>query len=141
MPPSQKLLSNHYFKVSVPGLDIGTFYECEGLSLEIEVFEWPEGGNNEFVHQLPGRTRYPKLRLAAGMTENDAMEKWLDKTRTAAELKEVTIELRSQDGQAKRAWTFADAYPVQWIGPSVAAGAAGMGQEYLEIVHSGLKRA
>ncbi len=140
MPPSQKLLSDHYFKVSVPGLDIGTFHECDGLTLEFDVFEWAEGGNNEFIHQLPGRARYPRLRLAAGMTDNNAMERWLEKTRTQAELKEVTIELRSQDGQSKRSWTFADAYPVQWVGPRVAAAASGMGQETLEIVHSGLKR-
>ena len=27
--------------------------------MEFDVFEWAEGGNNEFVHHLPGRVRYP----------------------------------------------------------------------------------
>ena len=33
--------------------------------MEFEVFEWAEGGNNEFVHHLPGRMRYPYLARAA----------------------------------------------------------------------------
>ena len=139
MPPSQRLISDHNFKVSVPGLDIGTFSVCEGLAMEFDVFEWAEGGNNEFIHHLPGRQRYPYLRLAGGMTENKAMQEWFEKTRDQAELKEVTIELRAQDGQSKRSWTFADAFPIKWSGPRIAADAGGMGVESLEIAHSGLK--
>ena len=139
MPPAQKLISDHTFKVSVSGLDIGTFHECDGLSMEFDVFEWAEGGNNEFVHHLPGRQRYPYLRLSAGLTENKAIQEWFEKTRDKAELKEVTIELSAQDGQAKRSWTFADAYPIRWTGPRIAAVSGGMGVETLEIAHSGLK--
>ena len=139
MLSTKALLSDHTFKVSVPGIDIGTFRECDGLSMEFDVFEWAEGGNNEFIHHLPGRVRYPYLRLAAGLTETDAMQKWFEKTRDKAELKEVTIELRSQDGKAKRAWTFADAFPVKWVGPRMAAASGAMGEETLEIAHSGLK--
>jgi len=141
MPPSQKILTNHNFKVKVPGLDIGTFRACEGLAMEFDVFEWAEGGNNEFIHHLPGRVRYPYLTLTGGMTENDAMQKWMEKTRDKADLKEVTIELQTQDGQAKRAWTFADAFPIKWTGPQVGAAAAGMSEETLEIAHAGLKMA
>ena len=75
------LISDHNFKLSVPGLDIGTFKVCHGLSMEFEVFEWAEGGNNEFIHHLPGRLRYPYLRLEAGLTEDDAVQKWFWATR------------------------------------------------------------
>jgi phage tail-like protein len=139
MPPAQKLISDHSFKVSVSGLDIGTFNECDGLSMEFDVFEWAEGGNNEFVHHLPGRQRYPYLRLSAGLTENKAIQEWFEKTRDKAELKEVTIELSAQDGKSKRSWKFADAFPIRWTGPRAAAGAGGMAVETLEIAHSGLK--
>ena len=71
--------------------------------MEFEVFEWAEGGNNEFVHHLPGRLRYPYLRLEAGLTEDDAMQKWFWATREKAELKEITVELQSQDGSKPRA--------------------------------------
>ena len=139
MPPAQKLISDHTFKVSVSGLDIGTFHECDGLSMEFDVFEWAEGGNNEFVHHLPGRQRYPYLRLSAGLTENKAIQEWFEKTREKAELKEVTIELTTQDGKSKRSWTFAEAFPIRWGGPRAAASSGGMAVETLEIAHSGLK--
>jgi phage tail-like protein len=141
MPPSTKLISDHHFKLSIPGLNIGTFKFCTGLMMHIEVFEWAEGGNNEFVHQLPGRIRYPYLTFEAGLTEEDAIQKWFEQTRTKAELKEITIELQTQDGTSRRAWTFADAWPVGWSGPTIAAASTNMGDEMLEIAHSGLKMA
>jgi phage tail-like protein len=137
--PSTKVLTNHHFKVSVPGLTIGTFRQCSGLSMEFDVFEWAEGGNNEFVHHLPGRMRYPYLTLLSGMTDDLAMQQWFWKTREQAELKEVTIELQTQDATTRRAWTFADAFPVRWTGPSIAADGSGLATESLEIAHSGLK--
>jgi phage tail-like protein len=137
--PSTRVLTSSHFKVSVPGLTIGTFRNCNGLSMEFDVFEWAEGGNNEFVHHLPGRMRYPYLTLSSGMTDDLAMQTWFWKTREQAELKEVTIELQTQDGQTKRAWSFADAFPVRWTGPGIAADATALSIETLEIAHSGLK--
>ena len=135
-----KVISDHYFTLSIPGVTVGAFNECRGLSMEYDVFEWAEGGNNEFVHHLPGRVRYPYLSLSSGMVDNDALQKWFGTTGTQPELKEVTVELTTQDGSAKRSWTFADAYPIKWTGPNIAAHGAGLATESLDIVHSGLKR-
>ena len=46
------------------------------------------------------------------------MQEWFWKTREQAELKEITVELQTQDGSTKRSWTFADAFPVRWSGPA-----------------------
>jgi phage tail-like protein len=135
------LFTDHYFKISVPGLDIGMFRECGGLTMEFDVFEWAEGGNNEFVHHLPGRLRYPYLSLTRGMTDQDALQKWFWQTRQQAELKEVTIELHTPAGDTTRAWTFGDAFPVRWSGPQVAAHGENVALESLDIAHSGLKAA
>ena len=133
------VITDHHFKVSVPGLTIGTFRQCNGLSMEFDVFEWAEGGNNEFIHHLPGRLRYPYLRLESGLTEDDAVQKWFWATRQKAELKEITVELQSQDASKSRSWTFADAFPIKWSGPTIAAASAAMSEEVIEIAHSGLK--
>src|SRR3954454_11710049 len=133
------LLSEHNFKVSIPGLDIGTFQNCNGLSMEFDVFEWAEGGNNEFIHHLPGRVRYPYLQLSAGMTDDKAMQEWFWKTREQAELKEIIVELTTQDGKTARSWSFTDAFPVRWSGPAIAAASHNMATESLDIAHSGLK--
>jgi len=136
-PPA--VLTDHHFKVAVPGLDIGMFHECTGLEMEFEVFQWPEGGNAEFIHQLPGRMRYPPLSLSRGLTDQAALQTWFWSTRQEPQLKEVSIELKTADGQVARSWTFADAFPVRWRGPRIAAAASGMAIESLDIVHSGLK--
>ena len=141
MPPpsSRRVLSDHYFRLSVPGLAIGTFMNCNGLSMEFDVFEWAEGGNNEFTHHLPGRVRYPYLQLSSGMTDDKAMQEWFWKTREQAELKEITVELTTQDGTTARSWSFTDAFPVRWSGPAIAAASHNLATESLDIAHSGLK--
>ena len=137
--PSSAIITDHYFRITIPGLEIGLFRECAGLSMEFEVFEWAEGGNNEFVHHLPGRLRYPYLTLTRGLTDQAALQQWFWQTRQQAQLKEVSVELSSPDGSLTRGWTFADAFPVRWSGPRVAADGNDVAVETLEIAHSGLK--
>jgi phage tail-like protein len=139
MPPPSQVITDHNFLISVPGLTIGTFNQCRGLNMEFDVFEWAEGGNNEFIHHLPGRVRYPYLTLDNGVTDSTALQEWFWATREQAQLKEVTIQLKSQDGQLSRSWTFADAFPIKWSGPTIAAQGMGVGTESLDIAHSGLK--
>jgi phage tail-like protein len=134
-----RIITDHYFVVSIPDVVVGAFNECRGLGLEFDVFEWAEGGNNEFVHHLPGRVRYPYLSFSSGVTDSDVLQKWVWQTRVKPELKEITIQLASQDGNTTRSWNFADAYPVKWSGPTIAAGGAGLATESLDIAHSGLK--
>ena len=90
---------------------------CNGLSMEFDVFEWAEGGNNEFTHHLPGRVRYPYLQLSAGMTDDKAMQEWFWKTREKAELKEVTVELHDP-GRHHRARPGASPTPSPSAGPA-----------------------
>jgi len=139
--PSPTAFTNYYFQLELPGLDqiIGTFSQCHGLELRFEVFPYQEGGNNDFVHQLPGPVQYPNLVLTGMVTDQDALFKWFWATHTQAERKEITLTLKSQG--KTRSWTFADAFPVVWIGPTLEAGGAQLGTETLEIAHSGLKMA
>jgi phage tail-like protein len=128
------------FVVKVPDIDtIGLFTQCSGLEMKVEVLEYAEGGNNEFVHQLPGQVSYPNLILERGLTNEDAILKWFNATRTQPQLKEVTITFQTHMQQPIRTFTFADAFPVRWTGPSSHAGASGIALEMLEIAHSGLK--
>jgi phage tail-like protein len=139
MPPSP-ITPISIFVVKVPDIDtIGMFTRCSGLELQVDVLEYAEGGNNEFVHQLPGRITYPKLVLARGLTNEDAVFKWFYATRTKAERKEVTITFQSHTQQPIRTFTFADAFPVRWTGPVSEAGTSTVAMETLEIAHGGLK--
>ena len=128
------------FVVKVPDIDtIGLFTQCSGLEVKVDVLEYPEGGNNEFVHQLPGQVSYPNLVLERGLTNEDAVLKWFNATRTQPQLKEVTIIFQTHTQQPIRTFTFADAFPVRWTGSSANAGMSSVALETLEIAHGGLK--
>ena len=136
-----QLLSRHCFVLKIPDIDeIGVFMHCSGLEVEFDIYEYQEGGNNDFVHRLPGTMRYPNLVLSRGLTNEVALLKWFWATLTKAECKEVTLTLSY--GQAPpRSWTFGDAFPVRWTGPQMDSNAADVPTETLEIAHSGLKMA
>lgn len=144
MPPLGKpqTLAVTFFTVSIPGVDtIGLFYECSGLEMSFDVLEYREGGNNDFVHRLPGRVQYPNLVLSRGVTKDETLQTWFWATHTEAQRKEITVALSSSDADARRTWTFADAFPVRWTGPSLAADGTRIATESLEIAHTGLKTA
>jgi len=139
MPPPAALFPTCYFQITVPGYDtIGLFTSCTGLEIEFEIFQYAEGGNHEFVHQLPGNLRYPNLVLTRGLTNQDSLRKWVWKTRNEPELKEVTLQFHDQSKRVLQTWTFADAFPVRWNGPTFAADSSSIAVESLEIAHSGM---
>ena len=131
-----------YFVLKVPGIDtIGQFTHCSGMELEFEVLEYAEGGNHEMTYRLPGHVRYPNLVLTRGLTDQDALHAWLWKTRTEPELKEITVQFQDHQKAVLRTWTFADAFPVRWQGPTFSASSSDVATEVLEIAHAGMKGA
>jgi phage tail-like protein len=140
MAPNPQIFPSCYFQIKVPDYDtIGMFTTCTGLEIEFEVFQYAEGGNHEFVYQLPGNLRYPNLVLTRGMTDAKNLREWVWKTRAEPELKELTIEFRDQQQKVLQTWTFNDAFPVRWHGPSFGADSMSIATETLEIAHGGLK--
>lgn len=139
-PPGDQPLT-YTLKLKIPGIDaIGRFSSCQGLEVSMEVYEYAEGGNNDFVHRLPGRLTYPNLLLTRGLTSEEALLKWFFDTHNKVETKEITIT--ASGGGSTRSWTFADAFPIHWSGPQqIRSDTADIGTETLEIVHSGLKMA
>jgi phage tail-like protein len=127
--------------VSERGALAGRFRTLSGLDMSYDVLEYHEGGNNEFVHHLPGRMQYPNLVLSWGLTDSDLLQQWFLQTRAKAQREPVTVTLAISDGTnvvEPRKWTFADAFPVRWSGPSFDAGTSEW-SETLEIAHTGLK--
>jgi phage tail-like protein len=130
------------FLVSVGARDlIGRFAECSGLSVEYEVMEYREGGNNDYVHKLRGPAKYPNLVLKRGITKEDALIEWFRRCQTKADRMPVTVMLLGPDSKTSsvRKWSFDGAYPVKWTGPTLNAGSNNLATESLEIVHLGFK--
>jgi len=134
---TEPILLTQSFHLSVPDIDtIGQFAQCSGLEMSFEMFEYAEGGNNDFVHKLPGRLFCPNLLLTRGLTNSEALLQWFAQTKTQAQTKQITLTVKY--GEEQRVFTFADAFPVRWTGPSFDASTVGFGTETLEIAHSGL---
>jgi phage tail-like protein len=132
-------LGSHFF-VEIDGIDHGGFAECSGLQVETEVMEYAEGGNNGFVHKLPGRTRYSNITLKWGLIDTDALWIWyLDVTRGTVERKDVSVVLYDSRQMEIRRWNLREAYPVKWIGPAFNAAAPAVSIEALELAHHGFE--
>jgi phage tail-like protein len=132
-------LGENRFKVEiVPKVPIGEFRECTGLAVEREILEYAEGGNNDFVHKLPGRLKFPNLVLKRGITDQKELLKWFWDTRSSPAMATVTVTLVDATGKKDaRVWAFENAYPVKWAGPNLNAGSDSAATETLEIAHGG----
>lgn len=130
------------FLVEIDGLLVGGFSEVTGLQVETEVEEYAEGGLNEFVHRLPGRTRYPSnLVLKRGLTDVDALWSWHQEVVAGkVERRNGTIYLLDRQRVPAMWWDFREAYPVKWIGPELRSDSNAVAAESVELVHRGLSR-
>jgi phage tail-like protein len=131
------------FRVEITGLVVGGFMEVTGLQVEIEVKDYQEGGQNDYIHKLPGPARYPSnIVLKRGLTDVDILWKWhKDVARGQVVRKNGSIILMDDSGKENWRWNFSNAYPVRWIGPQFNAGSATIAVESLELVHTGIEKA
>jgi phage tail-like protein len=131
------------FYVEIAGLVVGGFMEVSGLQVEVEVKDYQEGGQNAYVHKLPGAARYPSnLVLKRGLTDADVLWKWhQDVARGKVVRKNGSIILMNDAGKETWRWNFSNAYPVKWIGPQFNATASTVAFESLELVHTGIEKA
>jgi phage tail-like protein len=125
------------FLIEIQGREIGRFAQCTGLGVEYDVLEYAEGGNNEYVHQLRGRVRYPNVVLGRGVTHEDELLRWLFTSEARDKRPTVTITMNDPTGSPVRHFALAAALPVRWTGPSAQMGSTTAATESLEISHAG----
>jgi len=135
------------FLFEVDGVEIGRFMGVSGLEVTVAVEEIEEGGENSYVHKLPGRMTWPNITLKRGITQNDTLLAWLNKSSgeqfsaNGNKLSRSTaaITLMGPAGQRLRAWEFDGAFPIKWKGPEFDAASTDMAMEELEITHHGFR--
>jgi len=130
------------FKVKIDGHDVGAVWtKCEGLSVEYDIYEYHEGGENSFVHRLPGRAKYGNLKLSRPLdSDSTEVASWLSSVMTS--LKRQTAEVTCLDaaGNTVGQWSLMGVYPVRWNGPSLDTGGNQVATETLELSHNGFLR-
>ena len=93
------------------------FQSVSGLSVEYDVEEYKEGGENRFTHKLPVRTKYADLLLKRGMVTDSGVTEWLLRAFRERDFvpTDVNVILMNEQGQPLRTWKVAHAIPRKWL--------------------------
>jgi phage tail-like protein len=113
--------------------------------MSTDVFEYQEGGVNEYVHKFPGRTKVSNVTLKRGFATSNELYDWYKEMESNVragkrfEFRQVTITLYSTVDQTKvMRWTLDKAFPVKWVGPAFKTDEAAVAIETLELAHHGI---
>lgn len=141
--PSTRPYAKFRFVLEIDGLSLAHFQSVSGLSHEIEVLPFQEGGTNDRMHKLPGQGSYPNLVLKVGYINSQLLEDWHGKFTQkpgAVGRKNGSIVLKDDDGAELARWNFTRAWPVKWQGPELDASQSQIVVESVEIAHEGITR-
>ena len=132
------------FKVTIDGIDIGSFTALDGLSAEYSVMPYSEGGENGYEHHLPGPLRYSTIKLSRALYPGSPLASWFSKftqrKSRASSVKTAAITALDSSGKVVASWDLYDVYPLKWTGPSFAANGNAVLTETLELRHHGFKK-
>jgi phage tail-like protein len=118
--------------------DLGAFTECGGLAASYEMKEYREGGQNAFVHRIPGQLKFDNVRLARPVDASSAaVASWFSRMRDRVERTTARITALDPAGEELATWTLVDVYPVKWTGPALSATGSNVATETLELAHNG----
>lgn len=129
------------FWVQIQGIEVAGFSESSGLSIETEVFEYAEGGNNVYTHKLPVRTKYGNITLKRGIDPGQDLYRWYVEAVDGLPRgrKNISIMVYGPNGgQVVKQWDLIGAWPVKWTGPDLKTDAGSTAIETLEFAHNGL---
>jgi phage tail-like protein len=134
LPPDQALL--------VPIVAAGGFQECRGLGGELEVMAYPEGGRNDYVHQLPVRHSWPRIQLRRGLLRDGVLWRWYQAglTGSLGARRDGAILALDEAGLPALAWVFRGGLAARWTGPEFNALQSAIALEGLEIAHHGIEQ-
>ena len=126
------------FRVRIDGEDLGDWTKCDGLSVEYEVKEYQEGGENSFVHKIPGRAKYQNVKLTRVVNKDSKkVALWLSTLQATVRRQTAEIAALDPKNQEITAWKLQGVYPAKWTGPSFDASSNAIATETLELVHNG----
>lgn len=92
------------------------FQEVTGLTVDVNLDTYNEGGENRFVHRLPGRTKYGDLVLKRGMTLVSGVTAWcVDAIENFNyQPTNMLISLLNEDHLPVSSWYITNAIPIKY---------------------------
>jgi phage tail-like protein len=129
------------YVVEMEGLVSGGFLRVKGLSREVRVESYREGGVNEYEHKLASNVAYPNLVLERGLALDD-LWRWAQAAADGdVQRKNLWIRLQDEANDKAWAWEIAQAIPVKWSASDLDATSQQVVMESLELAHHGLRKA
>jgi phage tail-like protein len=126
------------FKITVDGRNLGSFTSCDGLGFEVVVEPREEGGNQRFVHQLPGRIKYTNVKLTRPINRATGdVAKWFASMAGEVKRTGAHIVAMTHEGVEVARWDLLGVIPVRWTGPQLNVDSPKVATETLEIAHHG----
>jgi len=126
------------FKVKIDGFDFGNWQKCDGLTLEYEPYEYAEGGENGFVHRLPGRTKYQNIKLTRPIDQHSGrVTAWVMSVQIRLVPGTGHISVLDPTGESVADWYLVGVWPVRWSGPTLDVDGNQWATETLELSHNG----
>ncbi len=118
----------------------GQFQEVKGLGADLEVLAYPEGGRNDFVHQLPVRHSWQRIVLRRGLVRDPGLFFWYQAglTQSLGARRDGCIILLTPGGTPAMSWAFKGGIAVKWNGPELNAMQSAVAVESIEIAHHGI---
>lgn len=125
----------------------GGFQECTGLTIEMDVQDYPEGGRNDGVIRRVGRAKYQPIVLKRGMFNTPAgkaensLWAWFQETVSGDKPPrryDGTISVLGLGGSSVATWNFVRGLPAQIVGPQLNAKTGEIAIEEIHIAHEGL---
>jgi phage tail-like protein len=92
------------------------FQTVSGLSVEYDMEEYKEGGENRFTHKLPVRTKYADMVLKRGMVTDSEVINWFLRALRDREFEpaNVNVILMNEKSEPLRTWKVAHTIPKKW---------------------------
>jgi phage tail-like protein len=132
---------SYNFKVEIDGIIQAGFQECSGLDVSTDPIDYREGTDPNHARKLPGMNKYTGISLKRGLTDSPELWKWRETVIAGkAERRSGAVILLDDTGKETMRWSFFQAWPSKWTGPSFNATGNAIAIETLEITHEELKR-
>jgi phage tail-like protein len=130
--------SSLHFGVEIDGLPSIGFTAVEGLNAEYEIDEYHEGGENTYVHRIPGRLKYQTVKLTRNVdVDSQALAAWFCSMQTAVVRGTATITAFDGDQVPVAVWNLIGVVPLRYTGPSFSVDQNNAAKESLELLHNG----
>lgn len=122
------------------------FQEVSGLDSERAITELGEGGENRFMHKLPGMTKNRNLVLKRGIVlASSPLFKWCKETLESDMTKPIktqslTVSLLDQKQKPLISWAITNAWPVKWQIGAFSASKNEIAVETVELAYARSER-